>query len=137
MLAERDPRIATVVPVLVVAVTLLKALTQYFQSISSQKMVLVVIRDLQERLFAHLTHTDLARVEREATAQLATRFTSDATAIGGALSRAVSGVADVVTVVGLVASMIYMDPLLSLLSAVLYPLAGVPIQRIEIGRAHV
>ena len=34
------------------------------------------------------------------------------------------------TVIGLVASMIYMDWLLSLLSAVLYPLAAVPIQRI-------
>jgi ATP-binding cassette, subfamily B, bacterial MsbA len=92
--------------------------------------VLLVIRDLQERMFAHLTRTDLARVEREAPAQLATRFTTDATAIGGALSRSVSAVADIVTVIGLVASMIYMDPLLSLLSAILYPLAGVPIQRI-------
>ena len=41
-----------------------------------------------------------------------------------------NGLADVVTVIGLVASMIYMDWLLSLLSAVLYPLAAVPIQRI-------
>ena len=130
LLAARDPAIATVIPLLVIAVTALKALTQYFQNVTSQKLVLLVIRDLQERLFRHLTTADLARVEREAPAQLATRFTVDATAIGGALARSVSGVADIVTVVGLVGSMIYMDPLLSLLSAVLYPLAGVPIQRI-------
>ena len=130
MFTNKDPRIAWAIPAAVVVVTLIKALTQYFQNVQSQQLVLLVIRDLQERMFAHLTRTDLARVEREAPAQLATRFTTDATAIGGALARTVSGVADIVTVIGLVGSMIYMDPLLSLLSAVLYPIAGIPIQRI-------
>ena len=130
MFAQGNPAIGWIVPAMVIGVTILKALTQYFQNVQSQQMVLLVIRDLQMRMFAHLTGTDLARVEREAPAQLATRFTTDATAIGGALSRTVSAVADIVTVIGLVASMIYMDPLLSLLSALLYPIAGIPIQRI-------
>ena len=130
MFTQRDERIAWAIPLAIVIVTMLKAFTQYFQSVLSQQLVLLVIRDLQQRMFAHLTRTDLARVEREAPAQLATRFTTDATAIGGALGRCVSAVADIVTVIGLVASMIYMDPLLSLISAVLYPVAGIPIQRI-------
>ena len=130
MFSRRDVRLAWVIPLAIVAVTVLKAVTQYFQNVLSQQLVLLVIRDLQERMFAHLTCTDLARVEREAPAQLATRFTTDATAIGGALARSVSAVADIVTVIGLVASMIYMDPLLSLISAILYPIAGIPIQRI-------
>jgi subfamily B ATP-binding cassette protein MsbA len=128
--SEKATDLAYQIPLLVVLVTLLKAVTWYFQAVQSQNLVLVVICDLQERMFGHLTKADLARVEREAPAQLATRFTSDATAIGGALGRVVSGVADVVTVIGLVASMIYMDWLLSLLSALLYPLAAVPIQKI-------
>ena len=126
----KDPRIAWLIPALIVLVTALKGLTQYLQSVSSQDLVLRVIRDLQDRMFAHLTGTDLARIEREAPAQLATRFTTDATAIGGALARVVNGAADIVTVVGLVGSMIYMDWMLSLISAVLYPVAAVPIQRI-------
>lgn len=130
LFANKDPRIAWQIPLLVVLVTLTKALTQYFQSVEAQALVLKVIRDLQNRMFGHLTHADLARVEREAPAQLATRFTTDAAAIREALTRAVNGIADIVTVIGLVASMIYMDWLLSLLSAVLYPLAAVPIQRI-------
>jgi subfamily B ATP-binding cassette protein MsbA len=130
MFTHRDVRLAWAIPLAIVVVTLLKATTQYFQNVLSQQLVLLVIRDLQERMFAHLTRTDLARVEREAPAQLATRFTTDATAIGGALARSVSAVADIVTVIGLVASMIYMDPLLSLISAILYPIAGIPIQRI-------
>ena len=130
LFTRSDPRIAWQIPLLVILVTTLKAVTQYLQSVHSQDLVLRVIRDLQDRMFAHLTRTDIARIEREAPAQLATRFTTDATAIGGALGRVVSGAADIVTVVGLVASMIYMDWLLSLLSALLYPLAAVPIQRI-------
>jgi subfamily B ATP-binding cassette protein MsbA len=131
ILFERaDPRIAWQLPLLVIAVTALKAITQYLQSVQAQTLVLRVIRDLQNRMFEHLTHADLARIEREAPAQLATRFTTDATAIREALTRCVNGLADIVTVIGLVGSMIYMDPLLSLAAAVLYPLAGVPIQRI-------
>ena len=41
-----------------------------------------------------------------------------------------NGIADAVTVIGLVASMLYLDWLLSLIAAALYPLAAVPIQRI-------
>ena len=59
-----------------------------------QQIVLLVIRELQGRMFAHLARADLARVEREAPAQLAARFTTDATIIREALTRAVNGIAD-------------------------------------------
>jgi subfamily B ATP-binding cassette protein MsbA len=107
-----------------------KAAAQYFQNVQVQQIVLMVIRELQGRMFAHLAHADLARLEREAPAQLAARFTTDATIIRDSLTRAVNGIADAVTVTGLVASMLYLDWLLSLIAAVLYPLAAVPIQNI-------
>ena len=113
-----------------VLVTAVKAAAQYFQNVQVQQIVLLVIRELQGRMFAHLTRTDLTRLEREAPAQLAARFTTDAATIREALTRAVNGVADAVTVVGLIGSMLYLDWLLSLIAAVLYPLAAMPIQRI-------
>jgi ATP-binding cassette, subfamily B, bacterial MsbA len=130
MFTHKDPRILYQVPALVVAITGAKAVAQYLQNVEVQRTVLMVIRDLQGRMFAHLSRADLARVEREAPAQLAARFTTDATVIRDALTRAVNGVADGITVVGLVASMLYLDWELSLIGAVLYPLAAVPIQRI-------
>ncbi len=130
MFADRDRRILYQIPALVVAITSIKAAAQYFQNVQVQQIVLLVIRELQGRMFAHLAHADLARLEREAPAQLAARFTTDATIIRDALTRAVNGVADVVTVIGLVGSMLYLDWLLSLIAAALYPLAAVPIQRI-------
>ncbi|HUB15536.1 MAG TPA: ABC transporter ATP-binding protein [Acetobacteraceae bacterium] len=130
MFTNHDRRILYQIPALVVVVTSVKAAAQYFQNVQVQQVVLLAIRELQGRMFAHLTHADLARLEREAPAQLAARFTTDASIIREALTRAVNGVADAVTVVGLVASMLYLDWLLSLIAAVLYPLAAMPIQRI-------
>ncbi len=130
MFTDRDRRILYQIPALVVAITSIKALAQYFQNVQVQQVVLLVIRALQGRMFAHLARADLARLEREAPAQLAARFTTDATIIRDALTRAVTGIADAVTVVGLVASMLYLDWLLSLIGAAVYPLAAVPIQNI-------
>ncbi len=130
MFADRDQRILYQIPLLVLAITSVKAAAQYFQSVQVQQIVLLVIREVQARMFAQLTQADLARLEREAPAQLAARFTTDATIIRNSLTRAVNGIADVVTVIGLVASMLYLDWLLSLIAAALYPIAAVPIQRI-------
>ena len=130
MFTDHDRRILYQIPVLVVVVTGLKALAQYFQNVQVQQIVLLVIRELQGRMFAHLTRADLSRMEREAPAQLAAHFTTDAATIREALTRAVNGVADVVTVIGLVGSMIYLNWLLSLIAAALYPLAIMPIERI-------
>ena len=130
MFTDRDRRILYQIPALVVAITSIKAAAQYFQNVQVQQVVLLVIRELQGRMFAHLARADLAWLEREAPAQLAARFTTDATIIRDALTRAVNGIADAVTVVGLVASMLYLDWLLSLIAAAMYPLAAVPIQNI-------
>jgi subfamily B ATP-binding cassette protein MsbA len=130
MFEARDRRILYQVPALIVTITAIKALAQYFQNVLVQQLVLVVIRELQGRMFSHLVRADLAWLEREAPAALAARFTTDATTIREALTRAVNGLADAATVIGLVAAMLYLDWQLSLIGAVLYPLAAVPIQRI-------
>ena len=130
MFAARDVRILYQVPALVVVITALKASTTYAQTVLTQSLVLRAIRELQGRMFAHLTTADLARIEREPPAQLAARFTTDAAIIREALTRAVGGVANAITVVGLIASMLWLDWVLSLIAACLYPLAALPIQRI-------
>ena len=127
---RRDPRILYQVPILVMVVTAAKSVAQYFQAITMQKTVLLAVRGLQQRMFAHLMHADLARVEREAPAALAARFTTDATMIREALVRAVNSLGDGLKVIGLVGWMLYTDWVLCVIAACLFPLAAVPIQRI-------
>ena len=130
MFSRRDPRILYQVPILVLIVTAIKGISMYFQSVLTQDMVLRVIRRLQVAMFGHLSNAALARVEREAPATLAARFTTDATVVREAMTRAVNAVADAATLFGLVITMITIDWKLSLIAAVLYPLAGIPVQRI-------
>jgi subfamily B ATP-binding cassette protein MsbA len=130
MFSRRDTRILYQVPILVLIVTAIKGVSMYMQAVLTQDMVLLVIRQLQVAMFGHLTNAALARVEREAPAQLAARFTTDATVIREAMTRAVNSLADAATVVGLVATMISIDWKLSLIAAVLFPLAAVPVDRI-------
>lgn len=130
MFARKDPRILYQVPILVLVITGVKGLSMYFQAVLTQDMVLLVIRRLQVAMFGHLTLASLARVEREAPAQLAARFTTDATVIREAMTRAVNAIADAATVVGLVITMITIDWKLSLIAALVYPIAVVPIQKI-------
>lgn len=130
MFARKDPRILYQVPVLVVIITALKAAAQYGQTVLVQKLVLRIIRSLQKRMFGHLVRADLAQIEREAPAQLATRFTTDAAVMREALSRTLNGISDFFTLLGLIASMLWLDWMLTLIVAVLYPLAGLPIARL-------
>ena len=130
MFSAHDERILYQIPLLIVAITLAKAMAQYGQTLATQGLVLVVIRSLQGSMFAHLTTADVSRIESEAPAAIASRFTTDAISIREAMIRAVNSVGDVVTVVGLIAAMIYMDWELSLIAAVLYPIAAVPIQKL-------
>ncbi len=129
MFQAHDQRILYQIAAIVVAVTSAKAAAQYSQTVLLQRLVLQVIRELQVRMFGHLVRADLARVEREAPAALAARFTTDAAVVREALIRAINALGDAVTVVSLIGSMIYLDWQLSLVAALLYPLAAVPIQR--------
>ncbi|PWC27275.1 ABC transporter ATP-binding protein [Teichococcus aestuarii] len=130
LFTEGDGRIVWLVPPVIVVITALKSLAQYGQAVSVQAVVLRVIESLQNDLFRSLTRTDLALVAREAPARYAARFTADAQAIREALTKAINGLADGLTVVGLVASMIWLDWHMSLILVVLYPIAVVPVMRL-------
>ncbi|MGG5888443.1 ABC transporter ATP-binding protein [Falsiroseomonas sp. HC035] len=130
LFAEGNPGVVWALPPIIIAVTLARALTMYGQAVATQMVVLSVIAQLQRDLFHALTRADLAVVAREAPARHAARFTADAALIREALTKAMSGVGDVLTVIGLVGSMLWMDWKMALLSSLLYPIAAVPILRI-------
>ncbi len=118
------------VPIVIVVVTSLKALAQFGQAVAIQSVVLRVIEAVQNDLFRALTRADLAVVAREAPARHAARFTTDAALIREALTKSINAIADALTVVGLVASMVYLDWQMSLVAALMYPIAVVPILRL-------
>jgi len=125
--AAGDASVVWLLPPIIILVTSAKALSQYGQAVATQTVVQRVIEGLQTRLFAALTRADLAQVSREAPARHAARFTTDAALISEALGKGMSGVANVLTVIGLVGSMLWIDWQMALLAALLYPVAIWPI----------
>src|ERR687894_2453463 len=125
-----DGAVLWLLPPVIVGVVFAKALAQYGQAVTVQSVVLKVIEGLQVALFRALTRADLATVAREAPARHSTRFTVDAAAIREALTKAINGGADVLTIIGLVASMVWLDWRMSLVAVLLYPIAVVPILRL-------
>jgi subfamily B ATP-binding cassette protein MsbA len=125
-----DSRIVWLIPPTIIVLTACKALAQYGQAVSVQVVVLRVIESIQNDLFRALTRADLAVLAREAPARHAARFTADAQAIREALTKAINGLANGLTVIGLVASMIYLDWQMSLILVALYPVAILPVLRL-------
>jgi subfamily B ATP-binding cassette protein MsbA len=128
--SKGDPNLAWLLPLVIVGVTCAKALAQYGQAVAVQSIVLRVIEAVQGDLFRALTRADLAAVVRDAPARHATRFTVDAAAIREALTKSINGAADVLTIIGLVGSMVWLDWQMSLIAVALYPIAVVPILRL-------
>ncbi len=133
LLERQDQSIIYLVPLLILIVTSVKGLAFYFQSILTSRITLRIIADMQKKMFGHLVNSDFARLARDPTGTLISRFTNDVNVIRDATSRAMTGlVRDVLTVVGLVGYLFYIDWMLSLIVLVIYPLAALPI--VEIGR---
>ncbi len=125
-----DRAVLWLLPPAIVGVVSAKALAQFGQAVAVQSVVLKVIEGLQVSLFRALTRADLATIARDAPARHSTRFTVDAAAIREALTKAINGGADVLTIAGLVASMVWLDWRMSLVAVLLYPVAVVPILRL-------
>nr|WP_211112640.1 ABC transporter ATP-binding protein [Azospirillum sp. SYSU D00513] len=131
MFEEQDRTMLMVIPVLIVAVTATKAVTMYTQTVLTTDIVQRIVSDVRSRMFEHLLTADTAQLNAAPTGTLTSRFINDVDLIRNALTRSLTGpVRDVLTVIALVASMFYLDWVLSLIVFLVYPLAAIPIVRI-------
>jgi subfamily B ATP-binding cassette protein MsbA len=117
-------------PVVIIAATSARGGFLYLQQVNLQGAALGSIAHLQNALFRSLTHADYATLAAESPARQASRFTTDATAVREGVLRSMNGVGDVLTIAGLVASMLWLDWQLAALAALLYPVAAWPITAI-------
>ena len=82
-----------------------------------------VVRDIRVELFAHFLKMPLSFFDRNAVGRLMTRLTSDVDAINDLLSQgAVAVVADVVTLAGIIITMLLLDWQLALISLAVLPI---------------
>ncbi|MDP4022581.1 ABC transporter ATP-binding protein [Methylobacterium sp. NEAU 140] len=118
-------------PVVVILVTSLRGFALYGQTVLTNRVVTRVEADMQAALYGHLIESDLAQLGRESPAALTQRFTTDFAFIKEALTR-ISTVLlrDIAMLIGLVAALLWMDPVLTLVAGLTVPFVAGPIGRI-------
>ena len=114
-----------------VVATAVRALAMWLQAVMSQDIALKVLRDLQGAMFAKLMSVDFARFGREAPGRLISRFTNDINVVSEGLVRGgQTAIRDTLTLVGAVATMFYLDWVLTLVVLGVFALAAWPMQLI-------
>ncbi len=127
----RNAAMLPVVAVSILVIFTVKGLATYGQAVLMSYVGQRIIADIQNRMFAHLMHADLAFFHGTSTGKLISRFTNDVNMLRQVVSTALTGIGkDILTVVFLVAVMFYQDWLLALIASVVFPIAILPIIRI-------
>lgn len=125
LLERADLRVVYQIPIWVIAVAGLRAVSMFGQAILTSDIANRVLRDLQNAMFETLLRADYARVAGDRTGRFVSRFTNDINVIADSIVRSVSSVLrDALTLAGTLAMMLWIDWVLALFVVVLFALAG-------------
>jgi ATP-binding cassette, subfamily B, bacterial MsbA len=120
-----------VVPLAIIGLTAAKGASLYGQSVATAGLVETVLAQVRQAMFARLARADFARLQGDGAGALTSRFLLDIDLVRIALSRVLTNLLrDVLTVVFLVGSMLWLDWALSLVFVAIYPLAALPVTRL-------
>ncbi|MTD95525.1 ATP-binding cassette domain-containing protein [Hyphomicrobium sp. xq] len=112
----------------IVGATLMRSLLLYAQTVETNRIVMRLSTDMQRIGFAHLMTSDFARMSRDTPGRLVSKLTNDIGFVQGAVQAALNtAIRDALSIVALVASMIYLDPVMSLIVLCVYPIAALPV----------
>ena len=123
------------VPFAIIALSLIRAISMYLQVLTVNKLALRVTTDIQKKMITHLIDADLGWLTAEPAGSFISRIMNDLNIVREALVRLANNlVRDVLTIIAMVATMIWFDWLLTLLVLAVYPIAMRPIIRIGVAQ---
>jgi subfamily B ATP-binding cassette protein MsbA len=122
--AKKGERVLT----LLLFVFITRALTSFLAEYSFQKVGLSTVRDLRNQLYERMIHQSHRFFTERSTGEMVSRVVSDADAIQAAVSTRMGDLLqESVTLVGLIAFLFYVNPLLAVISLVGAPLIVTPV----------
>jgi subfamily B ATP-binding cassette protein MsbA len=125
---QRDGRLLHILPLALLGVFLIKGIFYFLYSYLLEMVGQSVIRDLRNRIYAHLQALPLGFFHRHSTGELISRVMNDVSMVQGSVSHALIRILrDLCSVVGLLGVIFYMDWRLALISLIFLPMAAVPI----------
>ncbi len=133
VLVDGDKAMMWMLPLVFMAVILVRGLASYGQAVFLQKTALRVIEAIQNNMFGRLIGADLAFIDRRATGTLISRFISDVQRMREALSNAITSLLrDSLTVVALIGVMFATNWRMAAVAFIGFPLSILFI--VKIGR---
>ena len=131
MIKTADPRAIWLAPAMFLVLGLVRSLSLYGQTLATNRLALSVMRDLQNAMYAQYMNADFARLQRQSTGSIISRFTNDITMLRESLIRSANNLTrDVFMIVFGIAWMLWIDWALALFVLVVLPLASQPVLRI-------
>ena len=118
-------------PLAALAITVIKAFAEYGQTVLMNHVGQRIIADTQVKMFDHIINADLSWLHNTHTGNLISSFLYDATLLRDTVTRAITAIAkDVPMVIFLIGVMFYQDAMLALITAFVFPVAGVAMRKI-------
>ena len=114
-------------PLAVIALTSAGATAQYVKDMTTAHAINRMETELRKAMFARLVGTDLAKLQSEAPAGLAARFSSDIGIVGRAIGSTLGGITGILTIVFTFGVMISIDWSLTLAIFAIFLIAVVPV----------
>jgi subfamily B ATP-binding cassette protein MsbA len=128
---ERNQDLLWVLPTIVMGFAVIRAVCDFGQQFVMSSVGHKVTRDIRNHLNRHVLSLAPDFFVRHSTGELLSRVTSDVLLVRALLTDSTAAVIrDSIRVFVLLGSCIYLDPQLSLIAIVFFPLAGYPIARI-------
>ncbi len=116
------------IPLVIIFLTLVKGLTYFYQTVYVGKIANSIIKTIQLNLYEKIVNFDVLLMSEFKTGSLQSRFINDLNILKEAVTRLLNNlVRDFFTLIGLLASMVYLDWLLTLCVIIIYPLCIRPI----------
>ena len=120
-----------IIPLVVLAVTVVKGFATYFQLLTMNIISLRIISDMRIRLYSHFIRSDISKLHSKSSGDMMASVFNEAGAVVGMISTVLNGfIKQLLTLVALVCVMFYQSVELSLVAFVGFPLAAYPIYKL-------
>ena len=125
---KHNSRMLNLLPLGLLLVFFVKGIFYFVYSYLLEKTGQSVIRDLRNKIYAHLNELPLSFFHKTPTGELISRIINDVSMLQGSVSHAlIHLLRDFFSVIGLLGVIFYMDWRLALVSLIFLPMAAVPI----------
>jgi ATP-binding cassette, subfamily B, bacterial MsbA len=130
--AKNNTAVLPMILLLVVTVSAIKGLLMYLQIVQSSSFIQRMTTDIQRKVFDHVIAADFAVATRTAPGQLLSKFFNDIGNLQLATQTIIgTAIRDVLTLIGYIGAMFYLNWQLMAIVMAIYPIAVLPIMSVS------